>query len=67
LTKYSTEYNNSIFTTRLSQQLGMDKRDVKAYLWSLLAKQKTHSEICAELKCENIKTIDVNRFFRLFV
>jgi hypothetical protein len=67
LTKYSTEYNNSIFSTRLSQELGMDKRDVKAYLWSLLAKKKTHSEICAELNCENIKTIDVNRFFRLFV
>jgi hypothetical protein len=67
LTKYSTEYNNSIFIVRLSQQLGMDKRDVKAYLWSLLAQKKTHSEICAEVNCDNIKTIDINRFFRLFV
>lgn len=28
LTKYSTEYNNSLFIQKLCQKLGMDKKDL---------------------------------------
>jgi hypothetical protein len=31
LTKYSTEYNNSLFIQNLSQNLSMDKRDIMAF------------------------------------
>ena len=45
LTKYSTEYNNSLFVQSLSQKLGMDKKD----LFAFFAEQKKNEENSANL------------------
>lgn len=63
LTKYSTEYNNSIFIQNLCQQLGMDKKDLFVFFMDL-------KEKCFENKMEEIfenyeiKKLDINRIFR---
>ena len=63
LTKYSTEYNNSLFLQNLSQELLIDKKDMTVFFLEL--KQKfTEEEIFEMLENHNINKLDVNRIFR---
>ena len=63
LTKYSTEYNNSIFIQNLCQQLGMDKKDVFAFFLNLKNRCDDNEAV---LLFENyeITKLDINRIYR---
>ena len=63
LTKYSTEYNNSLFIQNLCQELSMDKKDMEAFFHSM---RSTHSdeELIAELENYDITKLDINRIYR---
>jgi uridine kinase len=63
LTKYSTEYNNSIFINGLCQQLGMDKKDVLSFFLELRLKH-TIDEIIKLLMPHDIAKLDINRIYR---
>lgn len=64
LTKYSTEYNNTLFIQNLCQQLSMDKKDLFAFFLDLKTKY-SDAEILA-LFSENyeITKLDINRIYR---
>jgi len=63
LTKYSTEYNNSLFIQGLCQQLGLDKKDTFSFFLEL---RKTHSEeeIYTMFESHDIGRLDINRIYR---
>ena len=63
LTKYSTEYNNSVFLQNLCDKLQMDKKDLILYFEEL---QKKHSEedIIVLLENYEISKLDVQRLYR---
>ena len=63
LTKYSTEYNNSLFIQSLCQQLGLDKKDTFSFFLEL---RKTHSEeeIYSMFESHDIGRLDINRIYR---
>jgi hypothetical protein len=63
LTKYSTEYNNSIFIQNLCQELSMDKNDMFGYFLDL---KRKHSDNDIALLFENydISKLDINRIYR---
>ena len=63
LTKYSTEYNNSIFIQNLCQQLGMDKKDLFAFFMDLKEKYD-ENKIIEVFENYEIKKLDINRMFR---
>ena len=63
LTKYSTEYNNSIFMQTLALQLGMDKKDIFSFFLNLKSKY-SDSEIIAILEPQEITKLDINRIYR---
>ena len=65
LTKYSTEYNNSIFIQNLCKQLNMDKKDLFSY-FIYLRKKYTIDEIIDLFNNEHyeINKLDINRFYR---
>jgi hypothetical protein len=68
LTKYSTEYNNSIFIQNLCQELGMDKKDLIAFFIELKNKH-TDAEIYQlfesdEFSNYEINKLDINRIYR---
>ena len=65
LTKYSTEYNNSIFIQNLCKQLNMDTSDMFLFFYNL---RNNHSieEIISMFNNENyeINKLDINRIYR---
>jgi len=63
LTKYSTEYNNSVFIQNLCQELGMDKKDMFAFFLDLKNKH-SDSEIVAMFENYEITKLDINRIYR---
>ena len=63
LTKYSTEYNNSIFIQNLCQQLGMDKKDLFAFFLDLKNKYDDN-EIALLFENYEITKLDINRIYR---
>jgi DNA polymerase III delta prime subunit len=63
LTKYSTEYNNSIFIQNLCQELSMDKNDMFAFFLDLKNKY-SDNEICLLFENHDISKLDVNRIYR---
>jgi len=65
LTKYSTEYNNSLFIQNLCKQLNMDKNDLFSY-FVYLRKKYTIDEINDLFNNENyeISKLDISRFYR---
>jgi DNA polymerase III delta prime subunit len=63
LTKYSTEYNNSIFIQNLCQQLGMDKKDLFAFFLDLKNKCNDN-EITSLFENYEITKLDINRIYR---
>ena len=65
LTKYSTEYNNSLFIQNLCKQLNMDIKDMFSYFYHL--KKKYSIEEIIELFENNnyeINKLDINRIYR---
>ena len=65
LTKYSTEYNNSIFIQNLCQQLGMDKKDVFSFFLHIKNKYDPDSpEINLLFENYEISKLDINRIYR---
>jgi DNA polymerase III delta prime subunit len=63
LTKYSTEYNNSLFIQKLCQKLGMDKKDLFGFFIELSNNHDT-SEIINLLDNYEISKLDINRIYR---
>ena len=63
LTKYSTEYNNSIFIQNLCQELSMDKNDMFAFFLDLKNKYNDN-EITALFENYDISKLDINRIYR---
>jgi hypothetical protein len=63
LTKYSTEYNNSIFIQELCQQMAMDKKDLFCFFYELKNK---YDEVQISNLFENyeITKLDINRSYR---
>jgi len=72
LTKYSTEYNNSLFIFNLCQELEMEKKDVVAFFQELRLYFETDFSNNAELLLEietlfenyNIGKLDIKRIYR---
>lgn len=64
LTKYSTEYNNSIFIQNLCQELSMDKSDMFAFFLDLKRTNKTDAEILSLFENYSITKLDINRIYR---
>jgi DNA polymerase III delta prime subunit len=63
LTKYSTEYNNSIFIQNLCQELSMDKYDMFAFFLDLKTKYNDN-EIVSLFENYDISKLDINRIYR---
>jgi DNA polymerase III delta prime subunit len=63
LTKYSTEYNNSLFIQNLCLQLGLDRKDLFTYFLELKQKHEDF-EIYDILDQHDIGKLDVNRIYR---
>jgi DNA polymerase III delta prime subunit len=63
LTKYSTEYNNSLFIQNLCQQLGLDKKDTFSFFLEL---RNNHSDedIYGMFDSYEIGKLDINRIYR---
>jgi len=65
LTKYSTEYNNSLFIQNLCKQLNMDIKDMLSYFCYLKSKYQI-DEIIDLFENNNyeINKLDINRIYR---
>lgn len=63
LTKYSTEYNNSLFIQKLCQKLGMDKKDLFGFFIEL-SNNHENNEIINILENYEIGKLDINRIYR---
>lgn len=63
LTKYSTEYNNSIFIQNLCQELSMDKNDMFAFFLDLKNKHNDN-EIALLFENYDISKLDISRIYR---
>ena len=65
LTKYSTEYNNSVFIQNLCNQLNMDKKDMLSY-FVYLRNTKSYEDILELFENDNysIGKLDINRIYR---
>jgi hypothetical protein len=65
LTKYSTEYNNSLFIQSLCQHLGMDQKDMFSFFFTLKNKYNFNEEQINEmLHSYDIGKLDVSRIYR---
>lgn len=63
LTKYSTEYNNSIFIQELCQKLSMDKKDLFGFLLSI-KNMYDENQIYNLFDNYEITKLDINRIYR---
>ena len=63
LTKYSTEYNNSLFIQKLCQKLGMDKKDLFGFFIDLKNKHDDN-EIINLFENYEINKLDIYRIYR---
>lgn len=63
LTKYSTEYNNSVFIQHLCQELSMDKDDLFLFFLELKTKYNDNEILLLFENC-NISKLDINRIYR---
>lgn len=63
LTKYSTEFNNSVFIQNLCQELGMDKNDLFALFLDLKSKYDD-TQIASLFENHEITKLDINRIYR---
>jgi hypothetical protein len=63
LTKYSTEYNNSLFLYTMSQELNMDKKDLSAFFQELRIRHSL-AEIEDMFGDYTITKLDIRRMYR---
>lgn len=65
LTKYSTEYNNSVFLNKMCQKLQMDKKDMMAFFYKLKNKELFDDDYYNKLEdiCD-INKLEIDRIFR---
>jgi len=63
LTKYSTEYNNSVFIQKMCCEFGMDKKDMFEYI-TKMRKTHTDSEIMDMFSSHEITSLDLQRLYR---
>ncbi|MHA2082278.1 MAG: AAA family ATPase [Candidatus Thorarchaeota archaeon] len=63
LTKYSTEYNNSLFIQTLCQELNMDKKDMEGF-FHCIRSLHTEEELLAKFENHDITKLDINRIYR---
>lgn len=63
LTKYSTEYNNSLFIQKICQQLSLDKNDMLT-LFLELREKHTPDFIYNMFDTYDINKLDINRLYR---
>ena len=63
LTKYSTEYNNSLFIQNLCQQLGMDKKDLFSFFLEL-KNNFDDNQLLLLFENYEITKLDINRIYR---
>jgi DNA polymerase III delta prime subunit len=63
LTKYSTEYNNSLFIQGLCQQLNMDQKDLFSFFLDLKEKYDNNAIILL-LENYDISKLDIHRMYR---
>ena len=63
LTKYSTEYNNSIFIQELCQKLSMDKKDLLGF-FMLIKNSYDENQIISLFDNYEISKLDINRIYR---
>lgn len=63
LTKYSTEYNNSLFIQDLCQKLSLDKKDTFSFFLDLRIKYPDE-EIYTIVESYDINKLDINRIYR---
>jgi len=72
LTKYSTEYNNTLFIYNLCQELDMDKKDIVAFFQELrifyghefLSQTEKMNDIEKIFENYNIDKLDIKRMYR---
>ena len=64
LTKYSTEYNNSIFIQSLCTQLSMDKKDMLSFFLDLKTLYSDDAQILSLFENYEINKLDINRVYR---
>jgi len=64
LTKYSTEYNNSLFIQKLCQKLGMDKKDLFGFFYNLKSRIDNMNELSNLFENYEITQLDINRINR---
>jgi hypothetical protein len=63
LTKYSTEYNNSIFVQTMCHSIGLDKKDTFSFFLEL-KKKHSEEEIYKILETYDICKLDIKRIYR---
>jgi DNA polymerase III delta prime subunit len=63
LTKYSTEYNNSLFIQEMCQKLGLDMKDTFSYFLNL-RQNCGDEEILRTFEQYEISKLDLNRIYR---
>ena len=63
LTKYSTEYNNSLFIQDLCQKLSLDKKDTFSFFLDLRLKY-SDEDIYSMFETYDINKLDINRIYR---
>ena len=63
LTKYSTEYNNSLFIQKLCQKLGLDKKDLFGFFIDIKNK-RDDNDVINLLENYEIGKLDINRVYR---
>jgi hypothetical protein len=63
LTKYSTEYNNSLFIKNLCQQLSMDQKDLFSFFLYIRGLHN-EEEIYNMLENYEVTKLDINRIYR---
>jgi DNA polymerase III delta prime subunit len=64
LTKYSTEYNNSLFIQNLCQQLGLDKKDMFSFFLEIRNNNTNEEEIYEMFEPYEIRKLDIERIYR---
>ena len=63
LTKYSTEYNNSLFIKNLCQQLSMDQKDLFSFFLYIRGLHN-EEEIYNMIENYEVTKLDINRIYR---
>ena len=64
LTKYSTEFNNSVFIFNLSQQLMMDSKDILYFFNNIKNDNLSENELTIFFENYEISKLDINRIYR---